>query len=56
MAVTISSTPLSLAEDPARITEVAYAVGFNSLSAFAKSFFLFTAETPSEYRERIRIA
>jgi AraC-like DNA-binding protein len=34
----------------ANITGVAYAVGFNSLSAFAKSFTLFTGETPSAFR------
>ena len=34
----------------ADITGVAYAVGFNSLSAFAKSFTLFTGQTPSEFR------
>lgn len=45
-----------LVEPKARITEVAYAVGFNSLSAFAKSFLLFTSETPSAYRDRVRKA
>ena len=39
-----------LAEADTNITEVAYAVGFNSLSAFAKSFALFTRQTPSQYR------
>ena len=34
----------------ADITGVAYAVGFNSLSAFAKSFTLFTGQTPSQFR------
>lgn len=32
------------------VTEVAYEVGFNSLSAFAKSFVRFTGQTPREYR------
>jgi AraC-like DNA-binding protein len=43
-----------LVEPEATITAVAYAVGFNSLSAFAKSFGLFASETPSAYRERIK--
>jgi AraC-like DNA-binding protein len=34
----------------ASVTEVAYAVGFNSLSAFAKSFTRFTGQSPNEYR------
>jgi AraC-like DNA-binding protein len=45
-----------LVEPEAAITAVADAVGFNSLSAFAKSFGLFTSETPSAYRERIKNA
>lgn len=32
------------------VTEVAYAVGFNSLSAFAKSFCRFSGQSPNEYR------
>jgi AraC-like DNA-binding protein len=39
-----------LVEVDTNITEVAYAVGFNSLSAFAKSFALFSGQTPSKYR------
>ncbi len=34
----------------ADVTGVAYGVGFNSLSAFAKSFTLFTGETPGAFR------
>ena len=45
-----------LVEPEATITAVAYAVGFNSLSAFAKSFVLFTSEAPSAYRKRINAA
>jgi AraC-like DNA-binding protein len=39
-----------LVEANTNITEVAYTVGFNSLSAFAKSFALFSGQTPSNYR------
>jgi len=39
-----------LAEADANITDVSYAVGFNSLSAFAKSFALFSGQLPSKYR------
>lgn len=39
-----------LVEADTNITGVAYAVGFNSLSAFAKSFALFSGQTPSTYR------
>lgn len=39
-----------LAAPQASVTEVAYAVGFNSLSAFAKSFCRFTGQAPNEYR------
>jgi AraC-like DNA-binding protein len=39
-----------LAEADANITDVAYAVGFNSLSAFAKSFARFSGQTPGKYR------
>jgi AraC-like DNA-binding protein len=43
-----------LTEPHANITNVAYSVGFNSLSAFAKSFALIARETPSAYRERVK--
>lgn len=39
-----------LVEPRANITAVAYEVGFNSLSAFAKGFARFTGQTPSEFR------
>lgn len=39
-----------LIEPRMQITQVAYAVGFNSLSAFAKAFSLFVGESPSAYR------
>lgn len=41
-----------LIEPRVQITQVAYAVGFNSLSAFAKAFSLFVGESPSAYRVR----
>jgi len=42
---------MELLVDPhANITGAAYAVGFNSLSAFAKSFTRFTGQTPSGFR------
>jgi AraC-like DNA-binding protein len=34
----------------ATVTEVAYTIGFNSLSAFAKSFSRFTGQSPNDYR------
>jgi AraC-like DNA-binding protein len=34
----------------ASVTEVAFAIGFNSLSAFAKSFARFSGQSPNEYR------
>jgi AraC-like DNA-binding protein len=39
-----------LVEADAHITDVALAVGFNSLSAFANSFRRFSGQTPSQYR------
>jgi AraC-like DNA-binding protein len=39
-----------LVEADASITDVAFAVGFNSLSAFAKSFAYFSGQTPSKFR------
>lgn len=41
-----------LIEPRVQITQVAYVVGFNSLSAFAKAFSLFVGESPSAYRAR----
>jgi len=43
-----------LVEPQVNVTDAAYSVGFNSLSAFAKTFALFTGETPSVYRERAK--
>lgn len=39
-----------LAAPQASVTEAAYSVGFNSLSAFAKSFARFAGQSPNEYR------
>jgi transcriptional regulator GlxA family with amidase domain len=41
-----------LLESHLQITQVAYQVGFNNLSAFAKAFALLTGETPSCYRAK----
>ena len=40
----------------ARITEVAYDVGFQSLSHFNRSFRRIVSESPTEYRARLRTA
>lgn len=37
-----------------RVTDVAAGVGYQSLSAFAKAFFLLTGENPASYRRRTR--
>jgi AraC-like DNA-binding protein/mannose-6-phosphate isomerase-like protein (cupin superfamily) len=39
-----------LVSPQATVTDVAYTVGFNSLSAFAKSFSRFTGQSPKEFR------
>jgi AraC-like DNA-binding protein len=41
-----------LAQHDALVIEVAYAVGFASVSAFTSAFHRFTGETPSQYRRR----
>ena len=43
-----------LAEGNIPIIEVAYAVGFNSVSAFSTTFRKFTEETPSQYQKRFQ--
>lgn len=43
-----------LADGRKSITETALAVGFDSLSAFAKSFARVAGESPREFRERVR--
>nr|WP_255653497.1 helix-turn-helix transcriptional regulator [Myxococcus sp. XM-1-1-1] len=42
-----------LAEDGARVTQTAYAVGFESLAAFTHAFTAFTGERPRDFRQRI---
>ena len=46
----------ALSDDKASITEVAFATGYNSLSAFNAAFRDFTGQTPSEYRTGVRAA
>lgn len=43
-----------LAAPERRVSDVAFEVGYTSLSAFAKSFAHFAGETPSAYRARVR--
>ncbi len=45
-----------LSDHTATITEVAFATGYNSLSAFNAAFRDFTGQTPSDYRAGIRAA
>jgi AraC-like DNA-binding protein len=45
-----------LLKPQARITEIAYDVGFQSLSQFNRSFRRVTAESPTEYRAHVRHA
>jgi AraC-like DNA-binding protein len=45
-----------LSDHAATITEVAFATGYNSLSAFNAAFREFTGQTPSDYRASIRAA
>lgn len=42
-----------LEEQEPQVTEVAYATGFESVSAFSTAFRRFTGETPSQYRRRV---
>lgn len=44
-----------LAAGHSNITQVAFAVGYNSLSAFNSAFRDFTGQTPSDYRNSFRI-
>ena len=44
----------ALSEDRASITEVAFATGYNSLSAFNAAFREFMGQTPSDFRRSIR--
>jgi AraC-like DNA-binding protein len=45
-----------LSQPDCRIADAAEAVGFTSLSAFAKAFRAFSGETPSRYRQRLASA
>ena len=45
-----------LAVRGARVTEVAFDVGFESLSAFTRAFEEFTGELPKDYRHRVQAA
>jgi AraC-like DNA-binding protein len=45
-----------LSDHQATITEVAFATGYNSLSAFNAAFREFTGQTPSDYRAGVRAA
>ncbi len=42
-----------LAEEGARVTQTAYAVGFESLAAFTHAFHAFTGERPRDFRQRV---
>jgi AraC-like DNA-binding protein len=44
-----------LAENNIPIIQVAYSVGFNSVSAFTTTFRKFTDETPSQYQKRFQL-
>jgi AraC-like DNA-binding protein len=43
-----------LAASEASVTEAAFAVGFDSLSAFSTAFRRFVGERPADYRRRFR--
>ena len=45
-----------LLKPQSRVTEVAYDVGFQSLSQFNRSFRRVTAQSPTEYRSRMKPA
>jgi AraC-like DNA-binding protein len=45
-----------LSDNHASITEVAFATGYNSLSAFNAAFREFTGQRPSDYRTGMRDA
>jgi len=42
-----------LAEPQACVSEVAYAIGFNDLSHFARTFRRFVGEPPTRYGQRV---
>ncbi|MBT8182866.1 MAG: AraC family transcriptional regulator [Eudoraea sp.] len=43
-----------LAEQPMSITDICYESGFNNFSHFNKSFKVFTGQSPSEFRNRLK--
>jgi AraC-like DNA-binding protein len=49
----IQATAL-LAETESSVTEIAYAVGFESVSGFMSAFRDFAEETPAQYRTRLK--
>jgi AraC-like DNA-binding protein/ligand-binding sensor protein len=53
--VRIEKAKTMLLDSRARIGEVAYDVGFKSLSQFNRAFKKFAGEAPSEYRARVRV-
>ena len=44
-----------LAASDAKVIETAFAIGFDSISAFNNAFKSFTGETPSQYRKRFQV-
>jgi AraC-like DNA-binding protein len=50
--IELAKQELARTEKP--VTEIAYAVGFQSLSQFNRSFYKFTGESPREYRHHTR--
>lgn len=48
-------TTALLAETELSVTEIAYTVGFESVSSFMSAFRAFANETPTQYRKRLRL-
>ena len=49
----VESARQLLLKDDARVSEIAFEIGFQSLSQFNRSFRTITGESPTEYRRRI---